>query len=319
MKDIPSFSSDDTPSDIMKKMFNSNLYITMNIGSENIEVKAYLTNERNELMIAGNKIKNHKYNENNSLSYNCTYCKEKEFPYGKYNKGVISTENFRINFNEKEIKVVNKMNFILGTNSIYLNHPEAFVGLILPFYDSEIDYNLIYFIYCKNTEDLVQKKFKKIYFKSVDLSSIFALDYNDLFFYKDNYIYFLILFHNEMIWNFGELFLKKYQLVFNQDNKNLSFYKNLGEKIDNNTPDNNSNNFNYTALYIILLVLILAGVIVILIVVILKKGKRKYRANELDDNFEYEAKKYDNNEAIIKPENDDSNNKEGDNKLLSPD
>ena len=445
LKDIPSFSSDDTPSDIMKKMFNSNLYITMNIGSENIEVKAYLTNERNELMIAGNKIKNHKYNENNSLSYNCTYCKEKEFPYGKYNKGVISTENFRINFNEKEIKVVNKMNFILGTNSIYLNHPEAFVGLILPFYDSEIDYNLIYslkrsnsinsyiwffnftennskividafphdleknkydasylenaealnegyylswglrftkiyysnekndidlskdkgakfdfsinyilapndtsiyldnlffneyytknicfkkeievekkyyFIYCKNTEDLDQKKFQKIYFKSVDLSSIFALDYNDLFFYKDNYIYFLILFHNEMIWNFGELFLKKYQLVFNQDNKNLSFYKNLGEKIDNNTPDNNSNNFNYTALYIILLVLILAGVIVILIVVILKKGKRKYRANELDDNFEYEAKKDDNNEAIIKPENDDSDNKEGDNKLLSPD
>ena len=121
-----------------------------------------------------------------------------------------------------------------------------------------------------------------------------------------------------MIWSFGELFLKKYQLVFNHDNKNLSFYKNLGEKIDNNTPDNNSNNFNYTALYIILLVLILAGVIVILIVVILKKGKRKYRANELDDNFEYEAKK-DENEAIIKPENDSSDNKEGDNKLLSPD
>ena len=94
LKDIPSFSKEETPSEIIEKLFDSNLYIKMIIGSENTEVKTYLSNQRHELMIAGNKIKNHKYNENKSLSYKCTYCNEKEFPYGDYNGGIISTENF---------------------------------------------------------------------------------------------------------------------------------------------------------------------------------------------------------------------------------
>ena len=47
-KDTPSISKDDTPSEIMEKLFDSNLYIIMNIGSQNIEVKAFLSNERYE-------------------------------------------------------------------------------------------------------------------------------------------------------------------------------------------------------------------------------------------------------------------------------
>ena len=82
LKEIPSISKKESPSEIMSKLFYSKLYIKMIIGSQNIEVKTYLSNKRYELMIAGNGIKNNKYNENKSLSYNCSYCKEKEFAYG---------------------------------------------------------------------------------------------------------------------------------------------------------------------------------------------------------------------------------------------
>ena len=42
LKDIPSFSKEETPSEIIEKLFDSNLYIKMIIGSENTEVKTYL-------------------------------------------------------------------------------------------------------------------------------------------------------------------------------------------------------------------------------------------------------------------------------------
>ena len=442
LKDIPSFSKEETPSEIIEKLFDSNLYIKMIIGSENTEVKTYLSNQRHELMIAGNKIKNHKYNENKSLSYKCTYCNEKEFPYGDYNGGIISTENFKIKFNGKEIKTINRMNFILGTNSPYMNPPEAFVGLILPYFDSELNYNLFkslkltnstntynwylnftendskmfidifphkiennkydikklvtteaindgyfliwgllftsvyydnkkynistsdnirakidfsknyilapndtgiyieniffneyyqknicfkksinnnkqYFIYCKNSNEFDPKNFKNIYFKSLGLSSIFEFNYKDLFFYKDNYIYFLVLFQEETYWTFGELFLKKYLLIFEHDKKTISFYKNNENKDDENNENENNKGFNYNILYISLLSFIFIGIIVVIVIVILKKGKRKNRANELvDDDFDYTSdKNNDKLDKIIKTD-DNLNDNNDDNKIL---
>ena len=403
----------------------------MNIGSENIEVKAYLSNERYELMIAGKGISTHKYNEDNSISYNCTYCKEKDYSYGRYHKGIISNENFRIKFNETEIRTINKMNFVLGTASFYKNPPEAFVGLTFQMLDSEKNYNLFsslkltnstnsynwflnftendskmvidafphdldnihfdaskkdtadaingdyyyiwgllfnkiyygneqnlisfadadntkaeidfsmnyilapndnmtyfeniffndyyqknicfkkginddkyYFIYCKNSNDFEPKKFK-ISKTSLNknfiyhLNSIFEFNYNELFFYKDNYIYFLILFQNKIYWTFGELFLKKTFLVFNHDQKNLAFYQNYESK-DQDKKDNKG--FNFNILYISLLVLILIGIIAILIVIYLKKGTRKKKANELNDDYDYLGKNNDKENYIVPPE-----------------
>ena len=412
LKDSPSFSQDDSPSEIMEKLFDSNLYILMNIGSENIDVKTYLDNERFELMIAGKGIKNSKYNESNSESYNCTYCKEKEYSYGQYFRGIISTENFKIKFNEKEMKTISNMNFVLGTQSYYLDPPEAFVGLTFERLDSEKNYNLFkslkltnstvtynwylnftekdskmvidafphdfdnkydkaklvtaetlndgyyliwglifsniyydneinnisltdntrakidfslsyimapndtgeyfeniffneyytknicfkqginnnkqYFIYCQNSNNFNPENFKSIYFKSLDLNSVFEFSYKDLFYYKDNYIYFLILFQNEYYWTFGELFLSKYFLVFNHDQKILAFYQNYEKK----DPDGNGdNNLIYIIVYIVIgvAVLILIGIFAIYFVQALK-NKRKIRANELDDYYVYETK-----------------------------
>ena len=443
LKEIPSISDKDSPSDIMSKLFYSKLYIKMIIGSQNIEVKTFLSNKRYELMIAGNGIKNNKYNENKSLSYNCSYCKEKEFAYGDYYTGIISNEKFNIKFNGKEIRTINKMNFILGKSSVYIDPPEAFVGLTLPFLDSELNYNLFrslkltnstnsyywylnftendskmmidvlpheieknkyddkkigitkalndgyyltwgliftsvyydneknnmtksnkirakidfsksfisapndtlvyieniffneyykknicfkeiinddikqYFIYCKNNGEFEPKNFKNIYFKSMDLSSIFEFNYKDLFLYKDNYIYFLVLFQKETYWTFGELFLKKYLLLFEHDKKIISFYKNNenGEKENKDKEDPNNKGFNYNILYISLLSLIFVGIIIVIFVVILKKGKRRNRANELmDDDFDYIADK--SNDKLDKTNKNDNDDYNDENKIL---
>ena len=410
----------------------------MTIGSHKTDIKTYLSMERFELMIAGRGIKTYKYNENISESYSCSYCNEKEFAYGKYSKGIISKETFNIKFDDKEIKAINDMNFILGTKSIYLDPPEAFVGLIFPYFDSDVNYNLFYslkitkstntynwylnftekeskmvidilphelnnkykeeklkltkaindgyyfiwalefssiyydneknnislvenarakidfdinyilapnetgkylenvffehyykksicfkeeinidryyyyFIYCKNTKEFDSKAFKTIYFKSFSLNSIFELNYNDLFIIENNYIYFLIFFQKESFWTFGELFLRKYILVFNHDQKTIGFYQNNVEnKNENNNDDSNSNSDDkdkYKILYLILLILILVGVISIFVMIYLKKRKRKNKANELDDNFEYIYKTNEEDNKII-----------DDNSIVSPD
>ena len=334
------------------------------------------------------------------------------------------------------------MNFILGTNSPYMNPPEALVGLILPYFDSELDYNLFkslkltnstntynwylnftendskmfidifpheiennkydikklvtteaindgyfliwgllftsvyydnkkynistsdnirakidfsknyilapndtgihieniffneyykknicfkkginnnkqYFICCKNSNEFDPKNFKNIYFKSFGLSSIFEFNYKDLFFYKDNYIYFLVLFQEETYWTFGELFLKKYLLIFEHDKKTISFYKNNENKDDENNENVNNKGFNYNILYISLLSFIFIGIIVVIVIVILKKGKRKNRANELaDDDFDYTSdKNNDKLDKIIKTD-DNLNDNNDDNKIL---
>ena len=72
LKDLPNFLQTDSSSIKIKKSFDSNLYIIINIGSENKDVKVYLSMERFELMIAGRGISTHIYDENTSESYNCS-------------------------------------------------------------------------------------------------------------------------------------------------------------------------------------------------------------------------------------------------------
>ena len=408
------FTKEETPKQTIEKMIDRGLYIIINIGSEKKDVKAYIVLERAELMIAGNGVKNHIYSESNSKSYNCSYCKNKEFSYGFYSEGIISKEDFNIKNDKNEINVIHNMKFILGTKSVYNEPFEGAVGMHLPFYDSEIDYNLIIslkkanatnsyywyfdfteskmiidgfphhlnkkkynpdnfietntlsggyyiiwglkfseiyydnlninmssieivdvtirfdyefieapeqtlyileekffseyykrnicfkeslgnykqsFIYCKNVEEFDNTKFKNIYFKSNDLKTIFELNYQDLFYIKGDYTYFLILFKG-VSWTFGQIFLEKYYLVFNQDKHTIGYYQNIIEK------DEKQSNFNFNLTHI-LLILILISVIIVGIILYTKKGKRKNRANELDDNYEY-------NEKINDTENDNN-------------
>ena len=128
---------------------------------------------------------------------------------------------------------------------------------------------------CDN--DIEIKKFKTISFYHKPLNMSFYFEYFDLFKLIDNKYYFLVLFtsNKNAFWTLGEPFLKKYQMVFAQDDKIFGFYK--------------ENNLNYEFIPFIIVFLLLF--ILIFLLLFFKKilffKKRKSRINEIQENIEY--------------------------------
>jgi phosphotransferase system glucose/maltose/N-acetylglucosamine-specific IIC component len=97
--------------------------------------------------------------------------------------------------------------------------------------------------------------------------------------YKNKY-YFLILFKWYIDkWNFGYPFFKKYQIFFDSDKKIFVLYPNKS----------NSNNWNFSPWILVFVFALLFIITLIILLIFIKyfKQKRKIRANELEDNFEY--------------------------------
>ena len=145
------------------------------------------------------------------------------------------------------------------------------------------------YIYCEK-EKVNIKKFKNIYFYQNNFNYTFYLDYNDLFFVYNSTLFFNIFFDENgfsHLLNIGKIFLKKYLLVFNYDNKMIGFYKNKEEigLIIEEKKELFSKVFKIVA--IVILILIILGLIIILIKCLYKKNGRKPRKNELDEEFDY--------------------------------
>ena len=148
------------------------------------------------------------------------------------------------------------------------------------------------FFYCKNEKEFNITKFKSIYLKNIELENIFEFNYKDLFYYSNDTIYFLIIFREVDINSFwiGEQFLKKYNLVFNQETKNIGYYTHIRKEEKEKENENSNNNSFSFSLTNILLILILICLLAILIVIYFKKVNRKIRTNELEEKYEYIAK-----------------------------
>ena len=419
---ISSLLDNKNPKEIFSSFLVSRLFINLNIGSNKIDIKAFLIQSKTELIIAGKNIINHKYNETESTTYNITNKNKISFQYGMYNEGILSKDNFNILKNNIELNSFN-IDFILGTkaSSTYTDIKEAQVGLHLPLLESYPDYNLIrslknnnatlsynwylnfnnfekgegkmivdgfphdlnkkkylkenfvktnaidrqytvlwgfkfssinygnqnlelgldlrahfefdygiitapkevgelleslffekyislnicfkekigvignYFFYCKKNDKFDIEKFESIYFNCADLDIIFELDYKDLFYIDNNNIYFLIEFSkNSKIWIFGEIFLRKYYIVFNQDEKTLGYYKNMEKPKNNKNKNDNiiTNNSSWYKTFIIIIILIFLVICVLFMGIFIYKNKknRKKKANELDDEYNYEPK-----------------------------
>ena len=158
--------------------------------------------------------------------------------------------------------------------------------------------------YC--TKEAVEK-FKPIVFElqskycANNANAKFEFTKDDLFIKdknsdKDIY-YFQIIFNNVgFFYNylFGKPLFKKYQMVFDQDRKTFGFYLQSNNKVNNqNTIDNNSESDKNTSLKIswgivIVLVIFSLGLLYALHK-LFNKLPRKLKANELEENFSYEA------------------------------
>ena len=90
--------------------------------------------------------------------------------------------------------------------------------------------------------------------------------------------YFLIVFKNfKYKWIFGEPFFKKYQVTFDKNKKIFGFY----------TKKQYHFNFTSTLIIIILIILLFITILLLIYFIRISLKKRKIRANELEEQFEY--------------------------------
>ena len=125
----------------------------------------------------------------------------------------------------------------------------------------------------------------------------FVFEPKDLFYEKDNIYYFLIIYKPidhitspDSEWLVGTLFLQKYLLAFNRNDRMIYFYKTTHT---NDTSGNDNNGKGLSTKYIVIIVVlsvVLLGIIGALIFYIIKIKPRKKRANELADDFDYQEK-----------------------------
>ena len=202
-------------------------------------------------------------------------------------------ENCKISMLNPNIGVIigtKKYKFILEKIFLnkYLNKKICFQP-ILKFYKNykEVSY---YYYYCNASYiEEMKKEFMPIIFEHKSFKFNFTLNFEDLFIQKGDYIFSKIIFNGyyNLNWILGAPFFSKYLFIFNSESKEIGFYSsNVNniineEKIINN---NRSNLMNIVKKIILGLFLIFIGIII---------GKklfglrRKLRANELEEKFEY--------------------------------
>ena len=153
----------------------------------------------------------------------------------------------------------------------------------------DIYYTDLKFYFCDiNIKNELYDILPFIKFISKDLNYTFEITKEELFQIEGNYIYLNILFdYGKSYWVLGKPFSLKYQFVFDQDSKKIGLYKNVHKKIYIKNNDKKSHLDKITKIFIIIafsLCLIFLG---FYLGKKIYQIKRKLRANEMDDNYEY--------------------------------
>ena len=202
----------------------------------------------------------------------------------------INFNNIYYNFNSNEVNE-KKINVGLDLNLGGIIAPTSYQNYIneqfFNYYfekkicvvkEVNISFNYLHMYECEKNIDI--KKFNTIAFEQKELNFNFSFNYNEMFIENNNKIYFLVIFnkYSRDSWILGEVFFKKYQLIFEQDKKIIGFYYKIKDK---------NNFFNFNKILNIILIVIILIFIVIFIYNYLNNNKRKFHANELDENFEY--------------------------------
>ena len=137
------------------------------------------------------------------------------------------------------------------------------------------------------------KKFPTLYMEHHEFNYTFEFTYEDLFLKKDHNFWFLIAlssFNSDLEeWNMGIVFLRKYNLIFNQDTKTISFYNpNIKMKYTNETLWKNRIAL-ITILSIVMLIIFFAIIFIYIYICKknLKSNRDKKRLNHIYDNNDY--------------------------------
>ena len=187
---------------------------------------------------------------------------------------------------QRECVISIENRFIISTSQ-YFNLFKDIYGKKCKSYQYDFNYE---FLSCD--KDINKEFTPEIKFFSKKLNMNFTLDYNDLFFDNGDSYYFLVGtygYNDEGLWILGKPFLKKYLLLYDMDTKMIGFYNKIISPIDNIETNNKSRSSFNTSIFIN----VILGIIIISLIFILYHfyiKKRRIRANELEDNFNYIAK-----------------------------
>jgi hypothetical protein len=237
---------------------------------------------------------------NRVLCYTCPpfnyYSRFTELFYN--NQSLITTKTFQISIDHGFIEAP-------------LSEKKHFDSFFQEYKDfcKEENINNIYVFYCK--KDVI-KNLNSInfYFANREIYEIGLLNefnlefnYNDLFIKEEgennNIYYFQIIFKNNEDWIFGKPLFKKYRVIFDQNRKMFGIYRNINIQ---NQEDSKKEKKSIDKVTIFFIITILLGVIVIvesfyLIKNIFIQSNRNKKANELADEYDYDAH-LNNNETI---------------------
>ena len=143
------------------------------------------------------------------------------------------------------------------------------------------------YYYCDiRIKDEIYEALPNINMNSREFNYTFEINKDDLLYTEGNYVFFKLLFFIEEnnIWLLGKPFSLKYQFVFNPDSKQLGIYN------PDYIPEETGQNSVKKKVWLVLIIIILCAIFTVLGVIIGKKIyglRRKQKANELVDDFEY--------------------------------
>ena len=174
------------------------------------------------------------------------------------------------------------------------------------FYES--NHENVSFFYCNNTGNITSELKKRILpiklFANEFNNYTFEILSEDILLAKGDYILIKIVFPTyNYKWVLGKPFSLKYKFIFNPQIKQIGFYVQSGDR-----KEKTGNNFLKYFLYTIIIIVLIA-VFVVVGIILGKKIyglKRKKRANEMEDDYEYF-------EGKIKVDNENEEKKEGKN------
>ena len=268
----------------------------------------------NGVMVFGNEPHIYESKTYNYYQYKTIYVNlNKNKLSWSFNFDKISLNNTNIDLKDTNVELLIDYGLIIGTeeykNFIEQNYFNNLIKSGICFKEStRLDIsktisNEYIIFYCDNLKfknNLIEK-FNDILLYQKGFEYIFKLGKDIIFHEINNKVYFLIIFDkniNNKIWKLGEPFLSKYTFVFNKEQKTIGFYNPLLEEKLNDTIINNNNTYinnknnndkNNKSIFHILKNIMIILVSIVIIFYIVKKilNKRKIRANELEDKYEY--------------------------------
>ena len=177
----------------------------------------------------------HKYRPNILDENQLITIKSNHLFWNLYFSNIYYFSNDKIN----KKQIISCPNAELSFNSFLINAPMSYYTYINKHYFKKyIDDNLCHYrysgelliLYCDKSEKFninELEKFPTLYFQHDELDYTFELTYEDLFTDKDNKFWFLVCFESYYEidrWILGNIFLRKYYFVLNQDSKTIGFY-----------------------------------------------------------------------------------------------